>query len=116
MRPRSPKTRRNRDLYAEYKRLLWVRSQGRCERCGAMAHDAHHARKPRRSFHHLIIALCRKDHEWLDAPLTGKRGRLVITVEEGDPMIVTFRIRGGPEDGACQTRVLPALSLPEEGR
>ena len=110
-----PMARANRDMYAEYKRLLWLRSQGRCERpqCGQTAHDPHHARKPRRSYHYSIVALCRSCHEWVDAPITSRRGRLRIVLEEyseGDPVVVfTFSIHGGPQDGWEKYVVLPAL-------
>lgn len=115
MRRASPRTRVNREVYGEYRRLLWLRSQGRCERpeCGAMAQDAHHLKKPRRAYHQYLVALCREDHAWVDAPSSGRRGRLVITLaehSEEDPMlIVTFGIRGGPKDGWEKPVVLAAL-------
>lgn len=117
MRRLSPRTRPNRDAYAEYRRLLWLRSQGRCERpeCGAMAQDAHHMRKPRARYHHLILALCRECHAWVDAPKWGPRGRLVIELEETPMLIATFVIFGGPQDGWKKSAVLSPLSLGREG-
>jgi plasmid stabilization system protein ParE len=105
----------NRDAYAEYKRRLWQRCQGRCERpgCGAPAHDPHHVRKPRRRYHRYIVALCRSCHTWVDAPRLGTRGRLSIELEEyapGDPVLIyRFTVSGGPMHGWEQSAVLPTL-------
>ncbi len=84
----------NHALYTAYRRDLWLRCQGRCERpgCGAMAEDAHHTRKPRQTAHAYLVALCRSCHQLVDAPEA--KGRLRIACVENYGMLqYTFRLR-----------------------
>jgi hypothetical protein len=115
VKPTSLKRRARRDRYDEIRRLLWQRSQGRCERptCGAMANDCHHLAKPRRVDDTHVVALCRSCHGWVDSPISGPRGRLVISYvldAEASNLIVDFRIVGGPQGGWERSTLLPRLT------
>ena len=107
----SPTGKRQAQVYRLYREDLWRRCQGRCGRpmCGAMAHDAHHTRKPRRSFPQYIVALCRPCHEAIDRPR--HLGRLVILWDELEGMLIyTFRWLGGREDGWQKSIVVRPLT------